>query len=1113
EYKNALVESKHRSKTGNIIPVEVNANYFVYNGIGYNMALVRDISERNHKEALLRDNEQKFLKAFMNSPVPLAINDLETSRYIDVNDSFLTYTGYEREEVINRNAFDGINIWYDLADRETFFTTLQKNGVIQDFDFRYKRKDGSTGYASVSATLVSINGRACIVSQNNEITERKKMEQKLAEREREFRALAEQTPDTIARYDHECRRLYANPALSHAMGLSIEDIIGKKPTSYFASPQAKAYEEKIKEVITTGVQAEIEHTWPDASGRMLTSLIRIVPETSEDGNIHSVLATGRDITSLKEIEKQLLEQNRFLESLLNAIPVPIFLKDKETRYKGFNKAFEEFYGKNKEELIGKGVFDIFPTEQAQVFFDADAELFRNGGIQIYETQLRDAQGIDHTVMFHKAIYCDAAGEALGQIGTILDITERKIQEELLLQKELEFRSLAENSPDAIVRYDCDLKRVYVNPAYERINGITRGEAIGKSPAQKSWVISNYVSTYEQYLKTIIQTKKSSTIELAFQEENGKTIYLNQRGVAELNSDGTVRGVLTVASDITKTKQQEELLQQALEFSEEIINTIPDLLFELDAEGTYLNIWAQDETLLASQKSHLIGKNIRHILPHDSAEVSFQTLREVDEAGQSIGNTMYINLPEGRKYFELSASKRKSSGTYIILSRDITERKHAEQQIEHMAHHDALTGLANRTLAKIKAEQIMVHAKRTNAKAAFLFIDLDGFKAINDTLGHSVGDLMLKNVSSRLKESIRESDTISRQGGDEFLLILSDIQENDAIVSIAKKILTILEKPFEINTHTLSVSGSIGIALYPDHGETYEMLLQSADTAMYKAKESGKNGYHFYTQQMSQNILDQFKIQNDLKNALENKEFILFYQPQIDLSSNRIIGVEALIRWQHPMMGMMPPMSFIPIAEGSGLIVPIGQWVIEESCRQAALWQKMGIELCVAVNISAMQFKRGNLEEIVKNALFASQIDPHHLELELTESIIMHDADNTLQSVRNLKALGVQLSIDDFGTGYSSLSYLKRFAVDKLKIDQSFVRDILQDRDDAAIVKTIIQMAKNLNLTTIAEGVENQEVLSIIQEFGCDEVQGYHFAKPMSADDFELYHTNFYGKES
>jgi diguanylate cyclase (GGDEF)-like protein/PAS domain S-box-containing protein len=771
----------------------------------------------------------------------------------------------------------------------------------------------------------------------------------------------------------------------------------------------------------------------------------------------------------------------------------------------------------------------------------------------------------------------------------------------------------------------------VNPAFAAIHGYDAHELNGISPDEV------FVPEYLQKLmaeSTHLCAKNDLYFETTHLRKDGSFVDVSVHVTLIKDGLGTVQQRIINIIDITDRKRTEQKLQEMIEFNQEIMNTIPDLLFELDKEGNYLNIWAQDETLLAAQKNNLLGKNVRDLLTSDAAEITLQTVREVDEKGQSLGNTIFIDLPNGRKWFELSASKRKSSGTYILLSRDITnrklqeenlsktkiklaavittipdliwvkdangvyvmcnpaferffgassadiigktdydfvsyeqadffrqkdleameagetlineeeitladsgqhvfletrkipvyngnefmgvlgigrditERKMSEKKIEHMAHHDSLTGLPNRVLIKDRAEQIMVHAKRLNAKAAFLFIDLDGFKSINDTLGHSVGDSMLKSVASRLKACIRESDTISRQGGDEFLLILSGIQKANVISTIAEKILAELEKSFEIDSHSLSLSGSIGIALYPDHGETFETLLQSADTAMYKAKELGKNSYHFYTQQMTHHMIGEFKIQNDLKSALLQDEFILFYQPQIDLTTNSIIGVEALIRWRHPMMGMMPPMNFISIAENNGLIVPIGQWVIEEACRQAALWQEMGIDISVAVNISAMQFKRGNLEEIVKNALFISKIDPKWLELELTESIIMHDADNTLQSVRNLKALGIQLSIDDFGTGYSSLSYLKRFAVDKLKIDQSFVRDILEDKEDTAIVKTIIQMAKNLNLKTIAEGVETQEVLSIIQDFGCDEVQGYHFAKPMPANDFEHYFSSY-----
>lgn len=441
---------------------------------------------------------------------------------------------------------------------------------------------------------------------------------------------------------------------------------------------------------------------------------------------------------------------------------------------------------------------------------------------------------------------------------------------------------------------------------------------------------------------------------------------------------------------------------------------------------------------------------------------------------------------------------------IVNIQDITERKTVEKKIEFMAHHDALTNLPNRILAKDRTEYLISQANQNGSKIALLFIDLDGFKAINDSLGHSVGDEVLKMVALRLTEDKNPNDIISRQGGDEFLYIVS-INTLSEIISIVNKVLKKFEKSFFVNNHAFNTSASIGIALYPDDGDSFEILLQNADTAMYEAKESGKNTYCFYTQQMNLNLIEQLKIQNDLKNALQNDELVLHFQPQINLSDNKIIGAEALIRWQHPELGTIMPMEFIPIAESRGLIVPIGQWVIEEACRQASIWQQSGMDIVIAINISAMQFLRGNLESIIRNALQRYQINPRQLELELTESIMMHNTEITLQCVRNLKSLGIQLSLDDFGTGYSSLAYLKRFAVDKLKIDQSFVRDILKDREDATIVKTIIQMAKNLNLRTIAEGVEDANVLAVIDAYGCDAVQGYHFAKPMVASEFEKYY--------
>jgi diguanylate cyclase (GGDEF)-like protein/PAS domain S-box-containing protein len=443
--------------------------------------------------------------------------------------------------------------------------------------------------------------------------------------------------------------------------------------------------------------------------------------------------------------------------------------------------------------------------------------------------------------------------------------------------------------------------------------------------------------------------------------------------------------------------------------------------------------------------------------------------------------------------------------YIGVFSDISERKLAEARIEFLAYHDALTGLPNRLLATDHLELALAHANRLGNKTAVIFFDLDNFKTINDSFGHTTGDLLLQAVASRLQTCIRGTDTLSRQGGDEFLLILPDIQGADDITSVAEKILETLSPTFDIENNELSTSTSMGIAVYPDDGGDIETLLKRADTAMYHAKEAGRNTYRFYTEQMNIDAIEHHHIRIGLLRALERQELVLYYQPQVDLSSGAIVGAEALIRWQHPERGLLPPGAFIPTAEESGLIVEIGEWVIQEACRQAAAWRQAGLpELLVAVNVSAMQFKRGDLEATVQQALAATDLPPHCLELELTESILIHDTDKVLEMVQRLKAQGLMLSIDDFGTGYSSLSYLKRFNVDKLKIDRSFICDMETNPSDAVMVRAIIQMARSLNLKTIAEGVENEHLMSFLRLQYCDEVQGYHIAPPMPADQFAAF---------
>ena len=431
-------------------------------------------------------------------------------------------------------------------------------------------------------------------------------------------------------------------------------------------------------------------------------------------------------------------------------------------------------------------------------------------------------------------------------------------------------------------------------------------------------------------------------------------------------------------------------------------------------------------------------------------------------------------------------------------RMLAEIEDLHQNERYLAYHDLLTGLPNRQLFHERLRQSVAHAKRQARMLAVLFIDLDGFKHVNDSLGHNAGDLLLKAVAERLENSVRESDTVARLGGDEFTVKLVDIAYSRDAMKVSEKILKRFLEPFIVNGRELFITASIGVSLYPQHGQNAELLVKNADMAMYRAKQQGKNKCTVYDQSIQALDTGRFVQKNRLMKALEAGEFITHYQPQVDLSTGRISGIEALVRWQQPEFGYVPPSAFIPLAEETGLIVPLGEWVLRTSCAQAKSWQDAGLNpVRVAVNLSPRQFRTTGLGETVANALRDSALPPDHLILEITESSAMEDVDHSRKLLQELKGIGVQISFDDFGTGYSSLNYLKRFPVDMLKIDRSFVKGIPANGNDRAITSAIIALAHCLHLKVIAEGVETEEQLSFLRSENCDEIQGYHFSQPLS----------------
>jgi diguanylate cyclase (GGDEF)-like protein len=442
--------------------------------------------------------------------------------------------------------------------------------------------------------------------------------------------------------------------------------------------------------------------------------------------------------------------------------------------------------------------------------------------------------------------------------------------------------------------------------------------------------------------------------------------------------------------------------------------------------------------------------------------------------------------------------------YITVVEDISRRKRAEEELLRLANHDALTLLPNRLLLQDRLSRAIVHGHRTGRQVAVLFIDLDRFKNINDSLGHDVGDQVIVEAARRLSASLRESDTVARQGGDEFVVVLADVADAEDVALVAQKILDSLFQPMLLQGQEIFPTGSLGISIYPRDGVDSRTLLKNADTAMYRAKAAGRNNFQFYARDMSVRARDHLKLEGALRRALERNEFVLHYQPQIDIKTGTVVGVEALLRWQpQGRQDMIAPVEFIPIAEETGLIVPIGEWVMATACAQHKAWRDAGLPpLRMSVNLSARQFQRQDLVRQVARLLREKECDASGLALEITESAVMENPEAAAETLRQLSDMGVHLAIDDFGTGYSSLSYLKRFPIHALKIDRSFVRDITADADDAAIVKSVIALAHSMKLDVIAEGVETVNQLDFLNDQGCDQMQGYYFSKPLPANQIE-----------
>lgn len=576
----------------------------------------------------------------------------------------------------------------------------------------------------------------------------------------------------------------------------------------------------------------------------------------------------------------------------------------------------------------------------------------------------------------------------------------------------------------------------------------------------------------------------------------------------MTQSGVITHFIAINQDIAARKEAENALRAAEEKYRTLFQDAVVGIFQAKPEGRLVNInrafakmhgYDSPEQLLTEAAS---GSAVRFIDPeqlHEWADI-------LEMQGTVQGSEIEVRCKDGsRKWVLVSIRAVRNARGEVILHEgsveDITDRKLAQQRIDFLAYYDALTGLPNRTLLRDRLNKALSVAKRKHSSLALLFLDLDRFKVINDSLGHSFGDLLLQDVANRLKKQIREEDTVARVGGDEFLIALTNVASKVEAESIATRVVESLSAEYAIQGRAISISCSLGISMFPEHGEDAESLIKNADAAMYCAKDKGCNTLAFFTEEMNVLLMERLTTENSLRLAIERKELFLAYQPQINISSGKITGMEALLRWQSSELGLVMPDKFIRIAENTGLITTIGEWVLRNACMQIKKWQEEGLLVVpIAVNVSAVQFRHEGFRELIRRVLLETGIDPAYLELELTESLLLSNADVMFEVLRDLKEMGLKLVIDDFGTGYSSLSYLRHFPVTKLKIDRSFIREVAINPDDAAITTAIISMSKGLSLTVIAEGVESHAQLAFLRDHMCDEFQGYYFSRPLSVQD-------------
>lgn len=1053
---------------------------------------------------------------------------------IYVNKIFERLTGHKPEEFFGKSfspLFDEENLQkaMDIHKRTVAGESLQ-------FELRFKDTGIVCEYRNFQ--LRDGNGKVLrTIGIARDITERRSAEEALQESHKRLTSVLDGLNAVVYVADMKTYEvLYTNKHLLDIFG----DVTGKICWQVFQANQANQCDfctnHKLLDadgnpagVYSWEFQNTVDGRWYAISDRAITWV---------DGRIVR-LEIATDISMRKQAEEALRETNQTLQALIQASPLAIIALDSQGNVTLWNQAAELVFGWNQHEVLYHPL-PIVPEDKQEEFRTLRERVLRGDSFTGVEVRRRKRDGSPVEISLSTAPLRDRQGNVNGVMAVVADITNYKRTQAIdALLHEIDQFVLQGQPLDIILPYVCTrLTEIFAYPLVW----------IGMKETDGTVSISAQAGTHDDYLKDFkarwqdipeheciisftIRTGKLQSIdtqEPVFQRcrERAFRYGLHSFLAVPLYSEGTVIGMLnlydhkTHAFDAETIRLLENLAarisitllvardQQQLRLHSAAMASVANAVFITDNKGHIIWVNAAFTKLSGYTPDEVSGQTPRLFKSgrHDLA--FYQQVWQTILAGK-VWRGEVINCHKDGSLYTVNQTITPLLDTqgktchFVAIHEDITDKKEAEKRIIYMAHYDTLTNLPNRILFTDRLRQEMIHANRNKRLTSVIFLDLDRFKTINDTLGHTFGDLLLKAIADRLKHCIREGDTVSRLGGDEFIFLISDITHPQDAAFIAQKILKVLSAAFHLEGHEVHVTASIGIAVYPFDANDMDNLIKNADIAMYHAKEQGGSTFKFYMEDMNIHNLERLMLENDLRKALTKGELVVHYQPMVDQNTGQIISMEALVRWQHPHRGMLYPAKFIPLAEETGLIVPIGEWVLTTACAQAKAWHDAGFPtLRITVNLSVRQFKQQNLVNMITRVLQETGLDPNYLELELTEGIVMQNDMAILAALRELKSAGVLFSIDDFGTEYSSLSYLKRFPVDTIKIDRSFVQDITTNPDDAAIVTAIIAVAESLKLKIVAEGVENKEQADFLRKLHCNNIQGYLYSQPLSSADID-----------